>query len=199
MKPIISYPFILVCATFLAHALVGAYPSGAPDTACDQMRPMHRTSKDNMSSPLIEPLSGGASYFTIGVNTTQVGPGDHVAVTITAKENFYFEGFLLQARSNENGTTRHGTFMDTSKDGKLVCENAVTHNSNSHKSNVTVIWMAPKTTVNDIKFVATIVKGYSEIYMQLTSATSFSVGSGVTLIPSMVIVLLMVFSAVIYN
>ncbi|CAL1543200.1 unnamed protein product [Lymnaea stagnalis] len=185
MMTVSSYPYILMCITFLGHVRVGAYPDGAPETACDSMRPMHYTVKNDQSSELIQPKSWTGLY-TLTVNSRGVQPGSDFGVTIASVGANSFKGFLLEARRDGNGTKRFGTFLNKNYT-KLICGNsAITHAQGAITfTALTAFWVAPKEPLNNIRFHATLVRQYDEIYLDVTS--EFIVGSGVTLVPSVAV------------
>ncbi|KAH9499845.1 hypothetical protein Btru_076758 [Bulinus truncatus] len=126
--------------------------------------------KNNASSGIREPLST-KPYFSIHLDKNTVRPGQTVEVKIQADE-FYFEGFILQARNASDNTTnkRFGTFKPHNEDSKLICNNAgITHSKHFKWNNITFSWIAPQETTDKIRFIATVVRGYSTFFMNVQS------------------------------
>lgn len=162
---------LMLLVTALAVNHVQMYPGGAPDDACSNMIPMHHVNDTDMSTPLIQPQTT-SPYFTIIVNTTDVAPNGHVTVTIKA-DQFYYEGFFLQAKivNDSSNNKQVGTFMaDSNNNVTTRCNSqGITHSNNDKRFNTSVVWMAPGTKVYNIRFKATVVKGYATFFTNVYS------------------------------
>ncbi|RUS72655.1 hypothetical protein EGW08_019593 [Elysia chlorotica] len=168
--------------------LAWTYPLGAPDAACMNMMPMHYENKSS-TNPLNQPQVG-MPYFSIHVDrsmdlrpgeTTSAStsteawdlrPGEMVEVTIKA-DQYYFEGFLIQAHMNDMyGTLKKldgfTTFMP---DTQLACGGkAVTHSEHKKYDSTKMYWTVPAMQEDScMHFVATVVKGYSTFFMGVNS------------------------------
>ncbi|XP_077309185.1 putative ferric-chelate reductase 1 [Lithobates pipiens] len=150
---------------FLAWFSVGvdAYGNGQVTAACSTMMPSHGASAQTSSSPYVLTLS-----------KTTYSPGEKITVTLTSSSgSTQFQGFLIQARS-VSGTTSWGSFQVTSDAQTLTCTtaaDAVSHTSNSRKTNLQVTWVAPTSTTENIQIRATVVQTELVFWTNVNSPT----------------------------
>ncbi|XP_055886734.1 putative defense protein Hdd11-like [Biomphalaria glabrata] len=162
--------FISVLLVVACHG----YPDGAPDTPemCDTLKPTHYIIKENSSSGQWQPTALKPFNYSIHVNRKSVYPGKEVKIIIKA-DQMYFEGFILQARRASNTldySKKYGTFKPHDEDAKLICNDAaITHTKHFHWKNITFSWIAPQNVEENVKFVATVVKGYKTYFMNVES------------------------------
>ncbi|KAG1668403.1 putative ferric-chelate reductase 1 [Nymphon striatum] len=136
------------------------YPNGAPTSVCDSMLPDHNNEPQSVQSPFLV-----NAIYENGQVKVNVGDGAT-----------NFKGILIEARDATDKTKIiDGTFsFDSSQQVKtLNCKsgtkNAVTHASRDLKSKVDVIWTPPNGFSGNTIFKATVVKDYSDFWMNLDS------------------------------
>ena len=115
----------------LLVGLVSAAPNGAPEIACEDMRPQHG----------IGPQPGDTVIASIALNSNGDG-----TFTVELTQNSgapQFKGFLIQVRE-EGSTEALGTFSGFGSDAQgLACSgdnSAITHTNNDLKSSVSATW-----------------------------------------------------------
>ncbi|XP_076844505.1 putative ferric-chelate reductase 1 [Brachyhypopomus gauderio] len=136
------------------------YSDGKVTAACEDMVPLH----GHHSSP--EP-----SPYKISVDKITFSPGDQIKVTLSmgsSDSKQYFRGFLIQARDVERpsaGAVGSFSLLDPAMSQLLQCNNveasAVSHTSDSHKTQVQVVWTAPQDSPSAIQFEVTVVQKYN--------------------------------------
>jgi hypothetical protein len=85
---------ILLIAT---AASVLAYPTGAPDIACNTMFPDHGGAPETSPAPV-----------RITLSSNRVRPGQTITITIESTTGgFQFRGFMLQTRADSRTTNRN--------------------------------------------------------------------------------------------
>ncbi|XP_072039608.1 putative defense protein 3 [Amphiura filiformis] len=160
---IISVSLTLVSFTLSVHSL----SSGAPLKVCTSLTPGHWW---NHTTP-IEPRQDEPPY-TIAVNTSMVGQGDPIEVTIYGE---LFQGFLLQARVKDT-TTPIGQFtlipyLLQPRDCNATSD-SVTHKDPRDKPNgTTLTWTAPSHKFGDFYFIATVAKNHDAFWVGIKSDT----------------------------
>jgi hypothetical protein len=102
---------VFISATTIFHECL-CYPSGAPNTQCENMTPNHGYS----------PQANGASPYDIKVAKSYYVPGQNVRVSIESSSDD-IKGFLIQARKvGENSAI--GTFAALPTKGRYAnCSN----------------------------------------------------------------------------
>ncbi|CAG5128609.1 unnamed protein product [Candidula unifasciata] len=187
--------FILtVCGTvFRGHYMVAGYPDGAPEGTCEIMYPGHHTKPEDPTSSLIAPQTG-KPFYSIVVDKTKVNPGEEVQVTLQADE-YYFEGFLIQVRdvtvqTSQGVARKYGTFTALSNDTKALCKNqALTHATHYHFNSTTMKWTAPNETIENVRFTATVVKGYKTFFLNVHSEVLNFSSPSPSVVPSLALIL----------
>ncbi|XP_052102816.1 putative defense protein 2 [Mytilus californianus] len=171
MKLILTFLFLLSNVSFCL-----AYSTGAPKSkyVCSRRQPHHGVQPQITSSP-----------FVILVNTTFPGYGDLIEVTVKARENTKFRGFLIQALPENDKfvlkeTKPIGAF---SSGGKLInCfldNDTVTHNNNQDKSSIKLLFkMSTSEVYKNFSFSATVVKDFRTFWTDVTSAPISSPDAG---------------------
>nr|XP_022345448.1 putative defense protein 3 isoform X3 [Crassostrea virginica] len=172
---------VSVIAVFQLLRAASGFSSGAPQDFCQyenlqdrnvKMVPGHRgTEAMNTQNP--------AGYRII------VGPEDSNGgrrVTLKADPGDYFRGFFIQATRANYALDRgdrpaYGTFRpaDTNSQARR-CRSAVgkvggiTHTGNNNKTEISFDWEPPRgCDLGDIQFVATVVRAYSEYWVDVRS------------------------------
>ncbi|XP_032884755.1 putative ferric-chelate reductase 1 isoform X2 [Amblyraja radiata] len=161
-------------ATFLVDVL--GYQDGVVGVVCESMLPNHGSNPQTSDAP-----------YRITANTSTFNPGDIIQVTLDGISGGSFEGVLLEART-PSSTIPRGTFRATNPlvqlltcnvDGTPYPNSAVSHTSNSDKSEIIVNWIAPD--VGNIEFRATFVQSFSTFWTGVTS--QIIERSGATVVP----------------
>ncbi|XP_062590455.1 putative ferric-chelate reductase 1 isoform X2 [Saccostrea cucullata] len=173
--------FVSLIVVFNLFGAVKGFSYGAPEDFCQyenlqtrnvEMIPGHRGVEARNA---IEP----AGYRII------VGPEDSTGnrkVTLKADPGDYFRGFFIQAtRANfaldRGDRPAYGTFRpaDTNSQPRR-CRSAVgkvggiTHTGNNNKTEISFDWEPPRgCNLGDIQFVATVVRAYSEYWVDVRS------------------------------
>jgi len=155
---------------------VFSFPGGAPLKHCGDMLPGHHAMPIDSTSP-----------FSLSAKLDE----ERVKVTIVSESGHHFKGFLLEARTDANKEEAIGAWETKVTNTKtLDCfdseDSAVTHHiddddhddhdddrehHHKHFQNITFTWWPPVEfdQNQNIYFVATVVKKYSEIYMNVVA------------------------------
>ncbi|CAL1526992.1 unnamed protein product [Lymnaea stagnalis] len=143
---------IVIASIVLMATLTNAWPSGAPAGACSSLDPdTHGPS-----------TATGTAPYALTFSSSTYQPGQVVQVRL---QGAAFKGFLIVGRKADGSSTDPvGFFQNPSSDSKLQClngttGNGITHTSNSVKNGLTFDWRAPSTSVGNIVFHYTIVRG----------------------------------------
>ncbi|XP_041115206.1 putative defense protein 3 [Polyodon spathula] len=149
------FSLVLLCLSTTAYA----YGTGAPDTACNSMKPSHGVDALTTATP-----------YKLQVSGSTYKPGQTITVTINGTE---YKGFLLQAREPDTYKIV-GTWLSPPNNTKLVAcsgSNAVTHANNLLKTGLVYTWMAPQSDApKKVVFQATVVKVKAEFWMNISSS-----------------------------
>ncbi|XP_066298530.1 putative ferric-chelate reductase 1 isoform X1 [Branchiostoma lanceolatum] len=158
----------VILSLLAVTAVVRAYPSGAPSTACTDMFPQHGPSEQTSTPP-----------YELVVDKTTYAGGEEVQVTLQRTGNSAtFKGFFIQART-VGSTDAQGRFttLDSGTTKTVNCgseansENGVTHTGRTEKTEVAVTWTAPANRVGHIQFRATVVQTETVFWVsEVTSA-----------------------------
>ncbi|KAF5297664.1 hypothetical protein FQA39_LY11995 [Lamprigera yunnana] len=112
-----------------------ANSTGAPEDACEDMKPQHGPDPQPSSFP-----------YRVTVSKKDVKQGENIQITISGAKEKQFKGFMVQVREKNNAV---GTFLIPSEDELaqvLQCKSknvAATHKSSDLKDSVALTWMAP--------------------------------------------------------
>lgn len=173
---LVLFLFVFIC--FTSSSNVYLYPTGAPVRHCGDMTPGHN----------VEPLDDLPPFKII------VEPADssNLIVRIQADEDVHFKGFLIEARSNLNNLEAIGKWQTSERHTKLldcfnITNSAVTHyfrdddkESNKFRSDdgprftqLNFKWSHSNLdTLNQVYFVATVVKRFKQIYLNVTTSVN---------------------------
>lgn len=142
----------IAVAMALIVAVVSAYPSGAPDSACASINPdWHGPS-----------TATGPSPYILSLSSETYSPNQVITVKLSGA---LFKGYLIEGRLADGSTTNPvGFFQSPDPSAKLACTafssgNGVTQTNNTVKSSATFQWTAPSTSVGNIVFNFTVVRG----------------------------------------
>ncbi|KAG5847386.1 putative ferric-chelate reductase 1 [Anguilla anguilla] len=161
---------------------VEGFKNGKVTAACDSMVPLH-----DQHSPSVQP----SSPYMVTVDKRKFSPGDKIKVSILPSGSGakYFEGFLLEARdAGHLDGPAVGSFdlVDLTISQLLNCGNiqgsAVSHTSKTKKTEVQVIWNAPKDSPPSVQFLATVVQHYSTFWVKIPAPVVSQ--NGVTPLPT---------------
>ncbi|MCJ8728586.1 hypothetical protein PDJAM_G00006200 [Pangasius djambal] len=143
---------------------VASYSNGKVKAACQDMMPGHHHHKPSPTSP----------PYTITVDKSIFSPGDQIKVTLSAENNAYFEGFLIEARDAailEGGSVGTFTLLDSTISQLLSCHHregsAVSHTSDHHKTEVLVIWTAPQDSPPSVQFLVTVLQKFELFWVKV--------------------------------
>uniref|UniRef100_A0A8C2GLT1 Ferric-chelate reductase 1b n=2 Tax=Cyprinus carpio TaxID=7962 RepID=A0A8C2GLT1_CYPCA len=145
---------------------VFCFSRGKVEVACGDMTPQHGVSDPSTKDP----------PFNIIADKSQFSPGDEIKVTLSmasSEGKHYFKGFLIEARNAGDLNEIVGSFKLISPDISqlLKCDNkegsAVSHTSDSHKTEVQVIWVAPSDAPSSVQFLVTVARGYKEFWVKI--------------------------------
>ncbi|KAG8553599.1 hypothetical protein GDO81_003478 [Engystomops pustulosus] len=143
-----------------------AYPTGAPISACQSMKPGHVG---------VYPQSKPAPYI-MKINSSLYQPGKPIQVQIQGPP---YRGILLQARTYSKPTL-YGTWLEPPNNTKILAcpENtlgSITHsNTNFKDQSTTYIWMPPDSSCpNVLFFVATVAEAFNIYWLGVRSAIIF--------------------------
>ncbi|XP_028826210.1 putative ferric-chelate reductase 1 isoform X2 [Denticeps clupeoides] len=145
------------------------FSNGKVTQACGNMVPNH--GYDSSSDP---------PPYTITVSKTQLTPGEQTKVTLSVStledmsKGTTFKGFFIQARDvgkPSGGAVGSFTLMNKSISQLLTCAgtqgSAVSHTSESKKTEVEVIWTAPANPPSSVQFTATVVQKYKIYWVKI--------------------------------
>ncbi|XP_069120671.1 putative defense protein 3 isoform X2 [Argopecten irradians] len=166
----------------LLCALVKSYPSGAPYNTCADPAPFHSRRLNSSHVGFYFPQHMLTSPYTLETSTRRYFNRMRIRVTLKAAPGDFFRGFFIQAtRDNypldSQDRPAYGTFrpVDSNSQPRL-CRAAVgqvggiTHTGNSNKTEVSVDFILPVgCNLGDIQFVATVVKTYSQYWVDVRS------------------------------
>lgn len=161
MKTMIVLVLISLCIE-----TVISYPHGKVTVACGDMMPVHGHSEPSPKDP----------PYIISADKSQFSPGDEIRVKLLAKSSetkAYFKGFLIEARNAGNLDKIVGSFrlISPAISQLLKCTDkngsAVSHTSDHHKTEVEVVWIAPKDSPSSVRFVVTVVRGYKDYWAKI--------------------------------
>lgn len=154
---------IVITAGIFFPPNAAAYPNGSIAVACDDMMPQHGNNKRQSSSAPYNLIVSKTSYYA----------KDQIIVTLkNTSADYPIEGFFIQARQ-ENSNTPLGYFIVSGNDvHTLTCKttaSAVSHTSDSSKSEVKVTWVAPDSNSTNITLRATVVSNFSIFWTDVVS------------------------------
>jgi len=183
-----------VCCVLLAAlvASANAYSGGAPDGACESMRPGHRqggTTED--SDPLLDPKTEEFPFEIITNTEGCYNAGEAIQVKLRRKDScppYAIEGLFVQARVSVDDTDAHGTFSSDddnlqTRDCPTTANADATMNALTHKTKYDVVdsvsftWTPPADAADgdSVMFVATVVTEFDEFWVkQASAAISFN-------------------------
>merc|ERR1719500_340738 len=155
---------VVACASLVTR--VSGYSSGAPSSVCSSLTPGH----GQQSLPL-ENIP-----YSLQVGKSELSAGEDVEVTLKGTGFLTMEpfmGFLLQVRKVETDSVV-GTFqIEDGSGAKYVqcnaAQDSLTHQGAEEKTSVTGIWRAGSDLSGQMYATATVVKDYSNFWVQFRS------------------------------
>ncbi|XP_067845769.1 putative ferric-chelate reductase 1 [Heptranchias perlo] len=160
------FVLVFITATFPVYVL--GYPNGQVSSACADMMPRHGANAQTSAAP-----------YTITASNSTFNPGDTISVTLKSQSGVNFKGFLLETRAaGSSPAVPLGTFntinsqaqlLNCNIDGSAHVNSAVSHNSATEKTEITVTWIAPDT--DNIEFRATVVQNFGTFWTEVKSRT----------------------------
>ncbi|XP_075691962.1 putative defense protein 3 [Rhinoderma darwinii] len=140
-----------------------SYPTGAPISACQTMKPGHVG---------VYPQPNPAPYI-MKINSSSYQSGKPIQVQILGPP---YRGILLEARTYSK-TTLYGTWLNPPNNTRILAcpENtvgAITHsNTNLKDKSTTYIWMPPNSSCpNVLFFIATVAEAFDVYWLGVRSA-----------------------------
>ncbi|RNA06635.1 ferric-chelate reductase 1 [Brachionus plicatilis] len=164
------YFCILVTIVILVKKHTDAYSYMVPEESCINIYPVHNATRQLSNPP-----------FQIVVNKNIFHPNEIIKVSLIGIDNFKFMGFVLQARIYQTKTIVGSWNLDRPGHefiGILKCfgeNNSLVHawpefyKQNNFFTNVTALWVAPKTDNFHIEFVATVVHKFDRFWTGIKS------------------------------
>ncbi|XP_070386616.1 putative defense protein 3 [Dermacentor albipictus] len=156
-RPGLSWTTALSLLLTLLGALL-ALPSGAPESVCRSMLPLHSGLRKFNGSDSPYRLVQEKAAFTL----TNPWP----AMTLYTK-NSLFKGFLVRAIDEQGNDIGHFLRLTGYKNVRGCTD--VTHKSRNNKRTVKMIWQAPHHGSGRVTFKATVVQEYRRVYADLKS------------------------------
>ncbi|OQR78455.1 putative defense protein 3-like [Tropilaelaps mercedesae] len=137
-------------------AAVLAYPSGAPEGACQSLTPKHQVNPQATQSP-----------YGIFTSANSIRSGEAITVTV---QGGAFRGFLIVARDALSGQPIGGSWAALDNQAKaLAC--GLTHSSNNDKQQASGQWTAPVgLRGRQVIFQAAVVKDIDTFWNNLSSS-----------------------------
>lgn len=170
-------PFLLLILALLPP-LARGYASGAPKGVCGDMTPRHHADAQNESSP-----------FEVSFSPKAVRPGQKVKVSLMSPDGRNFKGFFLQGRRSDNNEII-GTFAKRDQMKLVDCfdqsMSGATHDSKSHKINLDIDWLAPRSYRGEVVFRTTFVEHAKVFWVNVTASENLMV-SGTAVEPEIAI------------
>lgn len=157
--------WIVLLLLSVCSETVFCFSRGNVEVACGDMTPQHDSSPSTQHPP-----------FNIIADKSQFSPGDEIKVTLSmasSEGKQYFKGFLIEGRNAGDLSEIVGSFKLISPDISqlLKCDNkegsAVSHTSDSHKTEIQVIWVAPSDSPSSVQFLVTVARGYKEFWVKI--------------------------------
>ncbi|KAM4020986.1 putative defense protein 3 [Anomaloglossus baeobatrachus] len=156
---VLSFLMVLMTCSTISFS----YPSGAPLSACETMKPGHDG---------VYPQPKPAPYI-MKINSSSYLYGRPIKVQILGPA---YRGILLQARTHA-GTMLYGTWLDPPSNTKiLACPDnplgSITHsNTNLKDKHTTYIWMPPNASCPyNLFFIATVAEAFDVYWLGVRSA-----------------------------
>uniref|UniRef100_A0A2C9LE28 Ferric-chelate reductase 1 n=1 Tax=Biomphalaria glabrata TaxID=6526 RepID=A0A2C9LE28_BIOGL len=142
---------------------VCSYPTGAHNSACTHVTPETGHHKST---------AGNVNPFFLKFSKHYYSHGDKIQVTLSGGQ---FNGFLIVARKTTDDAKNVGTFTDLLSEAKLTCDpttgRGVTQTNANPKNSVTVNWVAPTDTTDDIVFKYSVVLDIASNYFANLNST----------------------------
>ncbi|XP_077563880.1 putative defense protein 3 [Haemaphysalis longicornis] len=148
---------------FLALGGALAFPDGAPFYACGpliNMRPVHSES---------HPLDAKDSDYRLVQDKAAFQPNDVVTVQLSTK-GLTFKGFIVKAVDQHGSETGH--FLPGDLYQPMTECSGATHVNREDKRLVMMRWQAPSNTSGEVRFLASVVHKYTQIYTGLKSVVA---------------------------
>lgn len=145
---------------------INTYSSGAPESACKTLLPVHSGGIPPQTSP---------SPYAIIVNSKPSKQNQIIKVFIESNPTGKpFGGYMIQARNTNNPDQIIGKFQSNSYGlAKLTncdgLETTATHVSPANKQNIELEWAPPKDFLGSVFFRATVAEEYSKFWAGITS------------------------------
>ncbi|CAD5121565.1 DgyrCDS10064 [Dimorphilus gyrociliatus] len=138
---------------------VSAFPSGAPEEACEDLTPLH----------LVSPQT---SPFPYTVEVTK--DGDNYKVTLSATGDDVFRGFLMQARRGTDRTPI-GKFEGFNNESTgLTCnggtDNSATHANAVSKKSISVTWNPNGANTDNVQIFVSVVRLFDTFWVRFPAS-----------------------------
>ncbi|XP_075040403.1 putative defense protein 3 [Mixophyes fleayi] len=160
----LNLSLLLVLMTFCAVSV--SYPTGAPISACQTMKPVHTG---------VFPQPNPAPYI-FKINSSSYQPGKPIQVQILGPA---YRGILLESRTFAQ-TTLFGKWLQPPNNTRILpCPKypvgAITHaNTNFKDQSTTYIWMPPESSCPPVLFfIATVAESHDVYWLGIQSGIMY--------------------------
>ncbi|XP_062619064.1 ferric-chelate reductase 1-like [Saccostrea cucullata] len=136
------------------------YPFGAPESACDNMTPVHGAPSQTTSSP-----------YVITMSSSSLTTGNNFSITISSKDGkTTFKGFLLKVFTNLQAPIPFtGGEFEVPDNAQRRCDGGVTHTDHNPKLLINFPWNPTKRFKGIVKFRATVVQSLKVLWTNIES------------------------------
>merc|ERR1712080_125359 len=119
-----------------------ALPSGAPNGACNHMKPAH----DPFEPESPDNSAAIVKLITSPAEGSAIQPGQTVSVSLEAQGDQGFKGFIIQARDENDNQVGTWSFEGNAI-REMTCNNvegnSITHKNSKEKKEIKAKWQAP--------------------------------------------------------
>ncbi|XP_052088311.1 putative ferric-chelate reductase 1 homolog [Mytilus californianus] len=159
-------PVLFVITAFVIQRIQG-YGTGAPQSKCGDMFPLHSR---------IQPENGLPPY-TLTASSYTYKQGDTITVTLASPTGASFAGYILGAKDQTTLNSNLGRFTNTATGRTLSCgtsgAGAVTHQNSQPEYQLQFQWQPTADTTGNVVFIATVVESYSTFWLNIVTSTIY--------------------------
>ncbi|XP_040216119.1 ferric-chelate reductase 1-like isoform X3 [Rana temporaria] len=183
---------IVITAGIFFPPNAAAYPNGSIAVACDDMMPQHGDYKSQSSS----------APYSLTVSKTSYSAKDQIIVTLkNTSADYPIEGFFIQARPQNSNTPMGYFIVNGTEVQTLTCKtaaSAVSHTSDSSKSEVKVTWVASASSYTNVTLRATVVANLSIFWTDVVSQSITYAGASHVMASFPILFITVVFSFLLF-
>ncbi|XP_061177011.1 putative ferric-chelate reductase 1 homolog [Saccostrea echinata] len=136
------------------------YPSGAPESACDNMTPDHGVSPQTTPTP-----------YDITLSASKLAVDENLTISISPKDGrTTFKGFLIEVYTDLASPVKFtdGEFT-VPENAHTQCNGGATHSNANPKLLISLSWKPTASFTGKVKFRATIVQSYTIFWKDIES------------------------------